>query len=160
MVTETSLSTQTINVDLLNDECRATLSSNFAGLNGSPGDMGAVWADTPSGRDLTDLETVLATHDAGRVSDSQKLGSAQATALAQGRDYLQKQLLQAAPDIGAIYTALKAAVDDNADLAQMVTNQQAMIKNAHGWTLDLVTPTALDKQRYILVVQAVIALLS
>ena len=160
MTQETLLSRQTVNLDLLTEELRPVLSGNFAGLNGIVPNLRSVWDSTPSGADLSQLETTLAAHDAGVFSDNQKLGSAQATALAQGKVYLKRQLLKPAPSVDTIFSTLIAAVEGDTHLAQMVTNQQAIMENAHGWILDLVTPTALDKQRYILIVQAVIALLA
>lgn len=94
------------------------------------------------------------------ATESQQIESAALVALGQGKTYLRNQLVKASPSINDVYTATKNAVDSNVYLAQMVSNVIAINSNVYVWTLNLATPTALDKQRYIKCVMEVIALLT
>jgi hypothetical protein len=105
------------------------------------------------------IDAIIANHDHTVMTDDQKIQSAANVAVTQAKSYLRNQLL--APDsIDTIYTALKVQVDSDSYLQTMVTSQIAITSNAFGWSLDLVTPSAIDKQRYIFIIQQVVALLT
>jgi hypothetical protein len=106
------------------------------------------------------VQDVVDLHDPNVLSDAQQVEAAALVALGQGKIYLRNQLIKASPNVNTIYTAIKNAVDGNEYLLQMVDNVIAINSNAYVWTLNLVTPTALDKQRYIKCVMEVIALLT
>lgn len=94
------------------------------------------------------------------IADNLALKAAALVAVTQGKDYLRRQMLKASPNVNDVYTTVKNVVDANTYLAQMVNNVVAINSNAYAWTLNLVTPTALDKQRYIKCVMEVVALLT
>jgi len=106
------------------------------------------------------VQAVIDAHDATVLTDEQKVRDAAVVALEQGKTYLRTQLLNASPNVGDIYSTVKAAVDGNVYLAQVVSNQIALMSNSFGWTLNLETPNATDRQRYILAVEMVVALLT
>lgn len=113
-----------------------------------------------SGVTNAQVQAVIDAHDGTQKTDNQKIEESAEIALANGKLYLRKQLLNASPNVGEIYTTIKTAVDANPYLLQMVTNQIALIENSHSITVNLITPTPADRMRYILAVQQIIALLS
>ena len=77
--------------------------------------------------------------------------------LSTAKNYLSEQLQAASPNVANIHTTIRAYVADNAILTQMVTNQIAVAQTAFGWSLNLTTPTATDRMRYIVCIQLVLA---
>ncbi len=75
------------------------------------------------------------------------------------KDFLRRQLSKSSPNVNQIYTVIKSGVDNDPVLLKMVSNQIALMSNSLVWTLNLASPTTLDKQRYIYCVQIVIATL-
>lgn len=129
-----------------------------------------VWDERPSGNvDITPAQATLETaldNMLAKMATENQLISAQMIALSQARDYLKHQLLNASPNMTNIYLEVKKYVDDNSSLLQMVTNQLALMRNAYSiagivdWTVNLISPTAVDRARYLMAVELVIALLS
>ena len=96
-----------------------------------------------------------------RIGENTKLNAAQTAALAQARNYLRKQLLNPSPNVAAIYNTVKSYVDANPHLQVMVTNNLNLCQNAFGWgVLDLIAPTAITRQRYLIAVELTIGLLT
>lgn len=107
--------------------------------------------------DTATLETALDNANAG-IADENTVATTASVAKT-ARRYLRDQLRSASPNVTTIFNTVKAFVDDNPTLSQMVTNQQALMSNSFTWILNLVTPTAVDRQRYLLIVEAILPLL-
>lgn len=149
----------TVNPDTLTDALRTWRGANDIGVScRTDGTQARV--HLPEGVVLADIQAILDAHNPATLSDNQKSNLAAAVALIQGKLYLRKQLVNSSPNVTTIYTTIKAAVDGNAHLLQMVNNQIALAETAFVWTLNLVTPTALDRTRYIFCVQMVVGLLT
>lgn len=104
------------------------------------------------------LDAIIAAHNAATLTQDQQVQSAAIVALAQGKDYLRRQLLNPSPDTQVIVSVLSTAINGNAHLLQMFTNQRNLMIAANAWgSID--TATAVGRARYILVVEMVIALL-
>jgi len=106
------------------------------------------------------VQSIVTNHNASVLTDDQKVQNAQNAAINQARDYLRKQLLNASPNITTIYNNVKSYVDANSYLSQMVSNQITIMSNSFTWVLNLITPTAIDRQRYLLAVEIVVGLLA
>jgi hypothetical protein len=104
-----------------------------------------------------DLDAIIAAHDHDVLTDEQAKAIAKATLLEQAKTYLSNQLANPNRNVTTIYNTIKGQVDANPTLLEMVTAQIAINSNCFVWTLNLITPTPLDRQRYILSVQMVIA---
>jgi hypothetical protein len=105
-----------------------------------------------------DIDTILLAHNPAILTEDQQLKSAAAVAIAQGKTYLKRQLLNPAPDVQTIFETLSDAINNNPYLLQMFANQRNLTLAANGWAaLDTATP--LGRVRYILIAEQVIALL-
>ena len=107
--------------------------------------------------DTATLEAALDSANAASAVE-QQLQSAAAVAVAQGKEYLKRQLLNPAPDVQVIFNTLSEAINNNPYLLQMFTNQRNLTLAANGWAA-LDTGTAQGRVRYILIAEQVIALL-
>ena len=97
---------------------------------------------------LATLQTVVDDHNPDLTED-QQLKEAALVAIEHGRRYLLRQMLSSNPNLGTIYTTIKSAVDSNTYLQQMVTNKLALMSLAYTWTINLTTPTNVDRARYV-----------
>jgi hypothetical protein len=121
---------------------------------------GGVTHDNASPAQLQQAAAILTAHNPAALSRRQTVEAAR-TAIAQGKAYLQRQLLAAAPDTPTqIVATIKPVVDANVHLTRLLTNQIALMNGAFGWTLDLNPATAQNRQRYLQAVEMVIALLT
>lgn len=119
---------------------------------------GGVTHDNASPAQLQQAEAIRAAHNPAALSRRQTVEAAH-TAIAQGKAYLQRQLLAASPDTPTqIVGIIKPVVDGNVHLTRLMTNQIALMNGAFGWTLDLNPATAINRQRYITAVEMIIAL--
>jgi hypothetical protein len=120
-----------------------------------------VWDERIGGNvDITpDTATLEAALDAAiaTLTAEQTKAVARQLMLSDAKNYLSNQLQAANPNVANIYTTIRAYVADNAILTQMVTNQITVAQTAFGWSLNLTTPTATDRMRYIVCIQLVIA---
>lgn len=149
----------TVNAAKLTEELRAWRGSDDIGVSArSDGTNARVIL--PDGVILADVQAILDAHNPALLTDTQKNALAANVALIQGKLYLRKQLVNANPNVATIYTTVKGYVDGNAHLLQMVNNQIALAETAFVWTLNLITPAAIDRTRYLFCVQMVIALLT
>lgn len=106
-----------------------------------------------------DAAAIAAAHNPAVLAKEQEVEAARA-AIVQGKKYLQRQILSATPDTPTqIVSTIKPVVDGNVYLTRMMSNQIAVMNGAFGWTLDLNPATAQNRQRYIVAVEMVIALL-
>ncbi len=108
---------------------------------------------------MATLESAL---DAATVTmtTEQTKAVARTLMLSNAKNFLSNQL--AAPQWNAatlteVYTTVKVYVDSNPLLGQMVANQITLCSNSLTWVLNLITPTAVDRQRYLFCVQLVLA---
>lgn len=107
-------------------------------------------------------EQLAADYDAGTTPaqlDAAALSAAQVVALQQAKVYLRNQLRSPAPNVATIVATVKAYINGNVVLNQMLSNQIALMNGAFGWSIDLNPATAQARQRYLLAVEAVVALL-
>jgi hypothetical protein len=117
----------------------------------------ALYVDTPDNITLQQIQDIVDLHDPDVLTDEQAKAIAKATLLEQAKTYLSNQLANPNRNVTTIYNTIKGQVDANPTLLEMVTAQIAINSNCFVWTLNLITPTGLDRQRYILSVQMVIA---
>ncbi len=112
---------------------------------------------------LTDVTPNTATLESALDSANTQLTTAQTQAVARtlmlsdAKNYLSNQLQSAAPSVQTIFTTVKAYVDGNATLSQMVTNQIALFNSAYGVTVNPAGATAADRARYLVCCQLVLA---
>lgn len=151
------------NFDKLLEEIRASYPlANLSTGNGLDNTSG-IRVQMPDGTNQATMDAIgaiITAHNAAVLTSEQQIESARQAALNQARDYLRKQLLSASPNITTIYNNVKLYVDNNTHLSQMVANNLSLCQNAFVWgILDLVSPTALTRQRYLMVVQITIGIL-
>lgn len=77
--------------------------------------------------------------------------------LSDAKNYLSAQLQSSSPNVQTIFNTVKAYVDGNATLSQMVTNQIALFNSAYGVTVNPAGATAADRARYLVCCQLVLA---
>lgn len=118
---------------------------------------GANFVEAPDEVTLEQVQTIVNAHDPAILTPAQQKEAAQQILLANAKIYLSAQLAAPNPNITTIYNTVKAHVDSSPLLQQMVTNQITICSNSLTWVLNLLTPTALDRQRYLLCVQLVIS---
>lgn len=147
-----------VNADKLKEELIAAHGGLFAVSCRGDGTQAIIHA--PDGTTLQQIQATLNAHNPALLTTNQKSASAISVALEQGKIYLRQQLVNASPNVTTIYNTIKAQVDGNPHLLQMVTNQIALAETAFIWTLNLASPTAADRVRYIFCVQMVIGLLT
>lgn len=106
------------------------------------------------------MDTLIAAHNPVTLTTEQTKAVARTLMLSNAKNFLSNQL--AAPQWNAaklteVYTTVKSYVDSNPTLGQMVANQITLCSNSLTWVLNLITPTAVDRQRYLFCVQLVLA---
>lgn len=117
------------------------------------------YSTPPTQQQIDIANTIIAAHNPINLSTSQRIQEAGVVALSQAKDYLRKQLLNLSPDTTLIVANLSQAINANADLLQMFTNQRNLTLNANGWpAIDIATPVG--RSRYIVIVEQIVALLS
>ena len=148
-----------VNMETLDTEIKASFP-----LAGLISDNGGVRVSMPDGTNQATWDAIgviITAHNPTTLSENQKITAAQITALADARDYLRKQLLNPSPNVATIYSNVKAKIDDNPQLVQMVSNNLTICSNAFVWgVLDLITPTPLTRQRYLFVIELTLGLLA
>ncbi len=149
---------QAPNYALLDEELATALSVTVDDVG--CGYDGAYYVVVPDGVLLSTIQVVVDAHIHTDKTSSQSNQIATDLLLIQGKAYLYNKLNSTNPNITTIYSVLKAVIDGDAILTQLLNNQLALMENSFGWTVDLVTPTTIDKQRYIIILEMVISLLT
>lgn len=107
-------------------------------------------------------QAIVAAHNPAVLSKQQEIDQARA-AIAQGKAYLQKQLVSVSPHtLTQLVSNMKPVVDGNTYLLRMVENKIDVMSVAFGWTAaDIKAPdTAIERARYVEAVMQIIALLA
>jgi hypothetical protein len=110
--------------------------------------------------DITpDTPTLEAALDSAllELSASETKAVARTLLLSDAKNYLSNQLQSASPNVQTIFNTVKAYVDSNATLAQMLSNQIALFNTAYGVTVNPAGATAADRARYLICCQLVLA---
>lgn len=110
--------------------------------------------------DITpDTVTLEAALDASSVTltDAQTKALARTLLLSDAKNYLSNQLQSSSPNVQPIFNTVKAYVDGNATLSQMVNNQIALFNTAYAVTVNPAGATAADRARYLICCQLVLA---
>lgn len=104
-----------------------------------------------------DLDTMIAAHNAQSLTPEQQKAIARTLMLSDAKNYLSNQLQAASPNVQTIFNTVKAYVDGNPTLTQMLTNQIALFNTAYGVTINPAGATAADRTRYLICCQLVLA---
>lgn len=147
-----------VNPSQLHNELEAVLGADLIGISTRPPDV--VEVHVTENADTSGVEAAVNNHDRTVLTDEQKTQEASDILLRQGKLYLRKQLLDPNPNVDDIYTTFKTQVDGHTTLTTMVDNMTALVEVSMGWSLDLTTPTTVDKLRYVFICQLVISLLT
>lgn len=102
------------------------------------------------------LEAALDSANA-QLTTAQTQAIARTLLLSDAKNYLSNQLQTASPNVTNIYNTVKAYIDGNATLTQMLMNQISLFQTAYGVTINLASPTAADRTRYLICCQLVLA---
>lgn len=143
-----------VNIDALMETVRATYPEVSQGENGfrvhnvAPENEATVSAD---------LDTIIANHNPATLTTEQQKAVARTLMLSDAKNYLSNQLQSASPNVTNIYNTVKAYVDGNPTLSQMLSNQISLFNTAYGVTINTTTPTAADRTRYLICCQLVLA---
>lgn len=115
-----------------------------------------------SAPDEVTIDAIVAAHNASVLTATQQEENARQAALNQARDYLRKQLLNSAPSVATIYSNVKAFVDNNPYLLQIVGNELSLANLAFGWTVASMNnpATNTDRARYLFVIQTTLGILA
>jgi len=151
---------QNPNVDLSDDNCWTLPDGRRTGFAFSD----IVWTHAtipaPTENGLIAIHDAFVASNQALAIETATLTAAQNVALNQAKTYLRKQLLNASPDMSVIFTTVKGYVDGNAALLQMVNNQIDLNRSAFSWpALNLVTPAAVDRTRYLRCIEDVVSLI-
>lgn len=146
---------QAPNTDQLTIELNTAFSINNAGC-GYEGMLGR-FVEVPDNITLQQVQTVVNAHNPAILTTEQTKAVARTLMLSDAKNYLSNQLQAASPNVTNIYNTVKAYIDGNAILTQMVANEITLAQTAWGWTLNLVSPTPPDRMRYLICVQLVLA---
>lgn len=106
--------------------------------------------------DTVTLEAALDSANA-EISESETKAIARTLMLSDAKNYLSNQLQSASPNVQTIFNTVKAYVDNNPTLTQMLTNQIALFNVAYGVTINPSGATAADRTRYLICCQLVLA---
>lgn len=110
--------------------------------------------------DITpDTPTLEAALDAATVTltTEQTKAIARTVLLSDAKNYLSNQLQSSNPNVQTIFNTVKAYVDGNATLSQMVSNQIALFNTAYAVTVNPSGATAADRARYLICCQLVLS---
>lgn len=91
------------------------------------------------------------------LSASENKAVARTLLLSDAKNYLSAQLQSSNPNVQTIFNTVKAYVDGNATLSQMVSNQIALFNTAYAVTVNPSGATAADRARYLICCQLVLA---
>lgn len=147
---------QTPNYDVLKQELNTALSINSADC----GYDGHYFVEVPENITSQQVQTIVNAHNPATLTTEQQKAVARTLMLADAKSYLSNQLAQTQWNnarLTEVYNTVKNFVDNNTILSQMVANQITLCSNSLTWVLNLVTPTAIDRQRYLFCVQLVIS---
>lgn len=117
----------------------------------------AVWGNnqlTIEGQVIIDSAWIQAREN--ELNTAQAKAVARTLMLSDAKNYLSNQLQASNPNIQTIFNAVKAYVDSNATLSQMLTNQIAVFNIAYGVTVNPAGATAADRARYLICCQLVL----
>jgi hypothetical protein len=141
------------------NEAQLTIELNtaFSITNAGCGYDGRQFVDVPDNITLQQVQTVVDAHNPATLTADQQKAVARALMLSDAKNYLSNQLATANPNVQTIFNTVKAYVDGNAILTQMVTNQIALFNTAYGVTVNPAGATAADRTRYLVCCQLVLA---
>lgn len=103
------------------------------------------------------IDSILAAHNPATLTSEQQKAIARTLMLSDAKNYLSNQLQAANPNVQTIFNTVKAYVDNNPTLAQMLSNQIALFNTAYGVTINPAGATAADRTRYLICCQLVLA---
>lgn len=103
------------------------------------------------------LDTIIAAHNPAILTPEQQKAVARQLMLSDAKNYLSAQLQSSNPNVQTIFNTVKAYVDGNATLSQMVSNQIALFNTAYAVTVNPTGATAADRARYLICCQLVLA---
>lgn len=147
----------TVNWDLLIEEIKATYPNAVYQTYPRPEPQIAEIRVSDDALVEATLDTIIANHNPATLTTEQTKAIARTLMLSDAKNYLSNQLQAASPNVTNIYNTVRDYVGNNATLTQMVANEITLAQNAWGWTLNLATPTATDRIRYLICIQLVLA---
>lgn len=154
-----------VNTDRLDEDLKAILNSVSLRTQNNDRTVFVIVPEGTAQNIIAALQAAVVAHNQNALSQQQQIDAAR-IAIANGREYLKRQLASSNPDTPAtIVGTLKPVVDGNPILTNMMQNQLTVMNSVYGWgvldILTLLTPlTAIARNRYIVAAEAVIALLA